>query len=137
MPQNFSRPRPDIYARRDIELLVENFYERVRKDDLLGSVFNDIAGVNWDTHIPKIANFWETALFRTGTYKGNPLRPHLNLSKQTSMDREKFDRWLDLFFTTVDAHFHGENAEHIKSLASDMAQVMQRRIKAVADGELF
>ncbi|MDF1814731.1 MAG: group III truncated hemoglobin [Verrucomicrobiales bacterium] len=121
-------PLPDLENREDINRLVHDFYGRVRADDLLGPVFDDIAGVDWDTHIPKIADFWETALFRTGNYKGNPLRPHLLLSLQTTMDREKFQRWLELFFETVDSHFQGENAGHIKRIAADMAEVMQARI---------
>ena len=118
----------DIQSREDIDCLVDDFYSRVRSDELLAPIFNDIAGVDWDTHVPKIADFWETALFRAGNYSGNPLRPHLLLSLQTSMDGEKFRRWLDLFSATVDSHFAGENADHIKRIAEDMANVMQSRI---------
>lgn len=121
-------PLSDLQNRTDIDLLVTDFYRRVRNDELLEPVFNDIAGVDWDSHIPKIADFWETALFRAGTYRGNPLRPHLLLSLKTSMDQEKFQRWLDLFFATVDSHFKGENAGHIKRIAEDMAKVMLARI---------
>ncbi len=117
---------PDIQNRRDIDRLVNDFYARVKVDELLGPVFNDIAGVDWPSHIPKIADFWETALFRSGNYRGNPLRPHLQLSQQTEMDREKFQHWLGLFFASADSLFEGENAGHIKRIAADMAEVMQR-----------
>ena len=137
MPDSSSTPRPDLCDRIDIERLVKDFYGRVRADNLLGPVFDDIAKVDWETHIPKIADFWETALFRKGTYKRNPLRPHLQLSQKTSMDKEKFDRWLELFFATVDTHFSGENADHIKGIAADMSQVMQRRIEGQAHGDLI
>lgn len=124
-------PLPDITNRADIDCLVGAFYAQVKVDDVLGPIFNDIAGVDWDTHVPKIGDFWETALFRTGNYKGNPLRPHLLLSQQTSMGRDKFDHWLSLFYATVDTHFSGENAGHIKRIAEDMARVMHGRIEAL------
>ena len=119
---------PDILNRDDIDLLVNDFYAKVRNDEMLGTIFNDIAEVDWETHIPKIGNFWETALFRSGNYRGNPLGPHLRLSMETPMGRQKFQRWLDLFFASVDSHFSGQNAGHIKRIAADMAEVMQRRI---------
>ena len=130
-----SSPLPDLCDRSDIDILVDDFYTRVRGDELLAPIFTDIAGVDWETHVPKIADFWETALFRTGNYRGNPLRPHLLLSLQTSMSAEKFQRWLDLFFATVDTHFCGEKAEHIKRIAEDMATVMQSRIASFSESK--
>ena len=44
------------------------------------------------------------------------------------MDREMFDQWLRLFTSTVDRHFEGVNAEHIKRVAEDMADVIHRRL---------
>ena len=37
----------DLTSRTDIERLVDAFYERVRADDCLGPIFNDIARVEW------------------------------------------------------------------------------------------
>jgi hemoglobin len=47
------------------------------------------------------------------------------------MGRPQFDRWLALFTATVDALFAGEKAEHIKSAASDMANVIHAKINGV------
>lgn len=119
----------DIEGRAELEILVADFYSKVREDLLIGPVFDDIAKVDWSSHLPKIVDFWETVLFRTGSYKGSPLHPHLALSKMTDMSRERFQRWLELFFETVDSHFSGENADHLKRVAADMGEVMQRRIE--------
>ncbi|MCB1085474.1 MAG: group III truncated hemoglobin [Verrucomicrobiae bacterium] len=122
--------RQDIRDRSDLETLVTDFYARVRKDDLLGFIFDEIARVDWSSHLPKIVDFWETALFRSGAYRGNPLQPHLRLDGQVAMNEERFGRWLALFFATVDTHFAGDRAEHLKRIAADMAHVMLRRIRS-------
>lgn len=125
--------RPDIEGRVEIEQLVNAFYERVRGDELLAPIFNEIAGTDWVNHLPKMYAFWETVLFRTGNYRGNPLAAHARLVPLTDMGRDKFDRWLTLFTATVDALFVGERAEHIKSCAHDMANVIYSRINNVPD----
>jgi hemoglobin len=126
-------PKPDIQGRAEIETLVNTFYDRVRGDELLGFIFDKVAQTNWTTHLPKMYAFWETVLFRSGGYTGNPLAAHAKLVPQTAMGREQFDRWLMLFRATVDDLFAGENAEHIKNCAADMANVIHARINQVAD----
>jgi hemoglobin len=125
--------KPDISGRAEIETLVNTFYERVRADDLLGFIFNDVAQTNWATHLPKMYAFWETVLFRSGGYTGNPLASHANLAPLTTMGRPQFDRWLYLFRATVDDLFAGERADHIKNCAEDMANVIHARINNVPD----
>lgn len=126
----------DVEGRGDLAVIVDDFYDRVRRDEILGPIFDDVAKVHWETHLPKIVDFWETALFRAGAYRGNPLKPHLDLSRQTAMSWDRFERWLDLFFATVDTHFRGERAEHLKRIAADMASVMSRRIEACSGENL-
>jgi len=123
--------RPDLTGRADIELLVNTFYERGRGDELLGFIFDDVAHVDWTAHLPKMYAFWETMIFRSASYVGNPLAAHARLVLLTAMGRPQFDRWLALFTATVDALFAGEKAEHIKSAASDMANVIHAKINGV------
>ena len=59
----------DIQSRKDIELLMTTFYEKVKNDDTIGFIFNDIARVNWEHHIPIICDFWETLLLNAASYK--------------------------------------------------------------------
>lgn len=123
----------DLAGRMEIERLVNAFYERVRGDDLLGFIFDDVAKTNWEAHLPKMYAFWETVLFRSGGYAGNPLAAHAKLVPLTRMGRPEFDRWLKLFRETVDDLFAGEKAEHIKNCAEDMANVIHARINHVPD----
>ncbi len=125
--------KPDIKGRAEIETLVNTFYDRVRGDELLGFIFEKVAQTNWATHLPKMYAFWETVLFRSGGYTGNPIAAHAKLLPQTTMGREQFDRWLLLFRATVDDLFAGERADHIKHCAEDMANVIHSRINAVPD----
>ncbi len=125
--------KPDLQGRADIERLVNAFYERVRRDELLGFIFDEVAGIDWSAHLPKMFAFWETVLFRSGGYAGNPLAAHARLVPLTTMGRPQFDRWLALFQGTVDDLFAGEKAEHIKNCAADMANVIYSRINQVPD----
>ncbi len=125
--------KSDITGRSDIETLVNAFYERVRGDDTLGFIFDKVARTNWETHLPNMYAFWETVLFRSGGYTGNPLAAHAKLVPQTEMGRAQFDHWLGLFRGTVDDLFSGEKAVHIKSCAEDMANVIYARINKVPD----
>jgi len=77
--------------------------------------------------------FWETVLFGTGGYQGNPLAAHAKLEPMTEMGGAQFDRWLAVFRATVDQLFVGEWAEHIKRAAEDMANVIYSRINQVPD----
>lgn len=125
--------RPDIEGRAEIEQLVNRFYTRVRADEVLGFIFDQVAKTNWDTHLPKMYAFWETVLFRSGGYTGNPIAAHAKLVPLTTMGRGQFDHWLKLFRETVDELFAGPKAEHIKNCAADMANVIYSRINDVPD----
>lgn len=123
----------DLNGRPEIERLVNTFYDRVRADKTLGFIFDEVAKTQWDTHLPKMYAFWETVMFRSGGFTGNPLVAHAKLVPLTDMGRDKFDHWLQLFCGTVDDLFEGEHAEHIKRCAEDMANVIHAKINQVPD----
>jgi len=125
--------KPELNGREDIEKLVNTFYERVRADDTLGFIFQEVARTDWEAHLPKMYAFWEKVLFGTGTFAGNPLVAHAKLVPLTEMGRPQFTRWLTLFRGTVDDLFSGRRAEHIKNCAEDMANVIYSRINQVPD----
>ena len=111
----------DITSRKDIELLVDLFYEQVRNDEMLAPVFS---GVNWPAHLPIMYSFWSSAILGEQTYRGNPFQKHLHLA----IGREHFEAWLRLFRKTVDENFAGENADQIKSRAEGIAAVFQHKM---------
>lgn len=119
---------PDIQNDNDIATLVYCFYDKVRSDERLGYIFNDFAKVEWDTHLPRMVDFWSNLIFQTGRYKGRPFRQHLPLPIELS----DFRRWLGLFEQTVDESFSGENAEYAKEMAGKIASSFAVRLSMEA-----
>lgn len=133
LPDAGAEGRSDIEGRAEIVTLVDAFYTKVRKDDLLGPIFDEVAKVDWSEHLPKLYNFWQTILFGDGGYRGNPMMAHFKLVVETPMDWPRFERWLALFHETVDEHFAGRRATQIKKAAADMAAVIHGRINQIPD----
>lgn len=107
----------DISSAEDIKKLIDSFYLKVRADDRIGFIFNDIAQVNWELHLPKMYAFWEFLILGGESYQGNPIEPHKNLHQKIPLTKDHFDRWLELFRRTVDENFAGLHAEEIKNKA--------------------
>jgi len=118
--------RPDIGTRSDVARLVDAFYDRVRADNLLGPIFDDVAHVDWATHLPRMYDFWEAVLFGAATFKGDPLVVHAALSRQIPLTNGTFDRWVALFYATVDDLFAGPMADQAKLRAGRIAATLQR-----------
>jgi len=118
----------DIQNRADIELLVRSFYDKVKTDDTIGYIFNDIARVNWEKHFPVMFDFWENVLFYTGVYNGNPLVIHQHLNRVVPLKLEHFNQWNKLFTQTVDELFEGNNAMLAKQRALSISTIMQIKI---------
>lgn len=125
---NVNQPRFDITDRRDVACLVNVFYDRVRDDDLLGPIFDDIAQVDWATHLPRMYDFWESVLFAMATFKGTPLIVHRELARRAPLTSVAFARWLALFQSAVDDLFVGPTAQHAKNSAARIATTMQHNI---------
>jgi len=124
----------DIISRKDIELLMEKFYDKVKKDDTIGPVFNDVAKVNWAHHIPIICDFWETLLLDSASYRRNLMEVHINLNRKIPLEDRHFHVWLKLFTDTVDEYFAGEKAGQAKKKAESIAALMQFKIKGGSGG---
>ena len=110
----------DIKDKEDIKILVDAFYVKVQKNELLGPIFIDLMKVNWDTHLPKMYDFWNMILFEVPGYEGYPLRPHLEINAKNPLTALHFETWLGLFDTTVDELFIGEKATEIKLRAKNV-----------------
>lgn len=112
-----SETKPQIQSRQEIIHIVDSFYTKVRADELIGPIFNDVAKVDWDEHLPKLYNFWEDLILGSDNYRGRPFPPHMKLDLKI----EHFERWLSLFTQTVDENYSGLKAEEIKARARRIA----------------
>ncbi|WP_111307394.1 group III truncated hemoglobin [Confluentibacter sediminis] len=121
--------RNDIKTRDDVFLLVSSFYEKVRKDAVLGPFFNDVI-VDWDTHLDRLTTFWESSLFLKTKYLGNPLEAHVKVDKENNniITELHFGLWLNLWFQTIDELFEGEHAENAKRRARKMGTFLYLKI---------
>jgi hemoglobin len=113
-----------------IERLVGEFYDRARKDTLLGPVFADHVA-DWDNHIGRICAFWSSVVLMTGRYHGQPLRAHLPLK----IDASHFARWLALFEEIARDLCPPEAVAHFMERARRIASSFQLGM-AVQRGEL-
>lgn len=108
----------DILSRKDIERLVDLFYERVEKSPVIGPFFS---GIDWVKHKPIMYSFWGSMMLGEQGYRGNPFEKHLKLS----LTEQHFSEWLRLFDQTVDENFSGDQADQIKDRARTIARVWQ------------
>lgn len=120
--------KKDIQTRKDIEILVAAFYEKVKADPVIGPIFTTIIKVNWEKHLPVMYNFWENTIFYTGTYSGNPMASHKRLHQLFPLNNEHFQRWVSLFTSTVDELFEGEKASLAKQQAISISTIMKIKI---------
>lgn len=118
----------DLNSREDIQLLVDSFYQKVQQDPAIGHIFTEIANVNWEHHLPKMYDFWETILFGRKGFKGNPMEVHFKLNKIHPLEAKHFDSWKRIFFETIDEYFEGETAEDAKQKAQSIADLMLFKI---------
>lgn len=116
--------KKDISTPTDVKLLVDSFYKKVRNDDCIGYIFNDVAHVDWDDHLPRMYKFWEFALLGTATYKGNPMMKHMALNAKESLTETHFERWIELWEATIDRFYEGEIASKAKERGQLMKTVM-------------
>lgn len=118
--------KSDIESINEVVVLVNQFYHKVERDNLLGPVFDRAIQGNWKPHLEKMYRFWETILLDNHSYKGSPFPPHTKLD----IGSDHFDRWVELFEQTIDEHFDGEKANEAKSRAQKMAQIFRFKLDA-------
>ncbi|MCO5232751.1 MAG: group III truncated hemoglobin [Chitinophagales bacterium] len=121
--------KKDITDREDIILLVDTFYEKVKNNAILGYIFDDIAKINWETHLEKMYSFWSSMLIGEHSYTGNPMKVHIDLGKIAPMGEIEFMEWLVVFHTTIDELFEGKTTEFAKERAENISRIMQYKIE--------
>jgi len=109
----------------DIAALTQVFYTWVRKDDLLGPVFNAKIGTEdaqWAPHIQHINDFWSGIFLKTGRFSGNPMAKHTPLPGLTPAH---FTRWLELFAKAGAQTLPPAKQKHFNDTAQRIAKSLQ------------
>ena len=108
--------------------MVRRFYADVAQDDLLGPMFEDVAGVDWGDHLPKLTAFWSRVLLSVTGYTGNPFRAHALVHQKRAFTSAHFERWLSLFHDTIEVGWVGPRATAALELAHNVARVHSHQL---------
>ncbi len=120
-------PKTDIKGLDDIKIMVDVFYQKVQEDELLAPIFNFRLSTHWQPHLEKMYTFWNAALFGIKEYNGNPFMKHATME----LREEHFERWMNLFTETINAHFEGRVAENAKTRAGIMASMFMHKLSQI------
>ncbi|WP_096787852.1 group III truncated hemoglobin [Rhodobacter sp. CZR27] len=107
-----------------LDRLVRDFYGRVRRDAVLGPIF-DRAVHDWDSHLDRLAAFWSSVALMTGRYHGRPMQKHMPLA----LEARHFDRWLELFRATAHEVCPPAGAAHVIAKAEQIAVAIAANIE--------
>jgi hemoglobin len=88
----------DLESGEDIELLVNSFYASVQENEALNYIFNNITKVDWEHHLPKMYDFWETLVFHKVVYKGNPMKTRMIVHQLHKLKKRRFSNLAETFF---------------------------------------
>lgn len=118
----------DLQKREDILLLLEAFYNKAFLDERIGFFFTDVVPLNLETHIPVIADFWESIVFGKQGYRKNVMEVHQRISHLSTIRKEHLDRWVEIFCSNVDEYFMGKNATLMQQRARSIASLMNWKL---------
>jgi len=109
-----------------LSALVDRFYAKVRRDPMIGPVFNDAVD-DWPEHLEKLSRFWSSVMLTSGRYKGNPAAAHIKHAGR--IKPEMFERWLALWRETTDEMFPPEEAAQLQAKADRIGESLQYAIR--------
>lgn len=112
----------DINTIDDIRILVDSFYKRAGKDNLLGPIFSRIA----DTRPQRetLYAYWNKVLLDQKHGGREPFPEHIRLMFST----RHFIRWLTLFLETIDLLYTGTTAEKAKVMVIRKCEEFQTEL---------
>ncbi|HEY3798141.1 MAG TPA: group III truncated hemoglobin [Caulobacteraceae bacterium] len=108
-----------------IERLIRSFYDRVRRDELLGPVFASRIS-DWEPHLQQMFAFWSSVALMTGRYHGQPMARHAPLG----IDARHFDRWLAVFAETAREVCPPAAADHFVALSRRIGESLELGLAA-------
>jgi hemoglobin len=120
--------KKDIESREELEAFLWAFYKKAFADELIGHFFIEVVPLNLETHVPVIANFWESVAFNKPSYRKNVMEVHKHIHHLSKIRKEHLDRWVKLFTETLAENFDGDRAELMKQRARSIATLMDIKL---------
>lgn len=124
--------RYDAITEESLRHLVDAFYAKVRRDPLIGPVFN-AAIADWPEHLEKLQCFWSSVMLTSGRYKGRPLPAHVKHADAISP--ASFERWLIIWRETTDELLDPASAAALQEKAGRIAESLSLGIAFHRDGK--
>ena len=120
-----SAPAPGLRAPtpESIAQLVHGFYADVRRDPLLGPVFENALHGQWDTHLQRLVDFWSSVALGTRSFKGDVFGKHMALVGVTPAH---FAAWVGLWQQHTSRLFAPEVARELQVAAHGIARNLFR-----------
>jgi len=115
--------RREITDVGDIRRLVDTFYDKASRDELLAPIFQN--RISEKSHLEPLYQYWQMALLEEETDEVIPFPKHADLP----LTHQHFDRWLSLFHQTIDELFTGPRAEEAKFRAIRMSEVFRYKMQ--------
>ncbi|MCC5951472.1 MAG: group III truncated hemoglobin [Acidimicrobiia bacterium] len=123
----------DLDDRDEIAEFVRRFYRDIAQDTRFHHYFDTLAHVDWHAHTAELTDFW------SGVLIGGPhesadevIEAHRWLHDAEPFDEALFDRWLEIFDTTLDGGWHGPNTEIARRRGHGLAWAMAKRLTGQA-----
>ena len=113
----------DVKNRDDIKILVDSFYERAGKDELLGSIFHQLNF--YGTYKETLYRYWEDTLLNPQHDLQRELPTHIGLM----FSPQHFIRWSRLFLENLDSLYSGPNADKAKTIIIKKSEEFQTSLE--------
>lgn len=108
--------------RAAIAQFVHEFYDDVRRDPELHTIFDAAIGDDWEPHLARMVEFWSTVMLATHEFRGNVYGTHMELD---GVVPDHFRRWLALFDATAHRLFTPQLAGEFLVVARRIAASLQ------------
>lgn len=119
---------PGLIAQPDTESitrLVHGFYADVRRDPLLGPVFEAALHGRWEAHLQRMVDFWSSIALGTRSYRRNVVDSHRPLQGVTPAH---FAAWVRLWSEHTGRLFVPEVAHSLQQAAHGVARNLFRAL---------
>lgn len=119
---------PDLDSPEHIAEFVELFYQKLLADEQLAPIFNEVANIDINKHLPLICAYWEKLLLGNKVYQRHTMNIHRNIHRQRVLTAGDYQRWLYYFKQTISENFKGKLADKAVKTATSIAFNMEKNL---------
>ncbi len=119
----------DLDDRIEIAEFVTRFYRDIAQDEPFHHYFHTLARVDWHAHVLELTDFWTGLLLGDDHQDADEvIESHRWLHDAQPFDEALFERWLEIFDTTIDSGWAGPMAQAARRRGHGIAWAMAKRL---------